>query len=126
MIEKIDIKGTRDTPEILFDPQNNIFTIKGNSMPEDATAFFGPIFNWVEKYIESPVDNTNIICNLEYFNSTSAKMIYQIFIEFEKVFDKDKKAEIFWYFDNGDKLIEEKGFEFQEVLELPFNIIENS
>lgn len=126
MIEKLDIKGTRDTPEILFDAENNIFTIKGNSLPEDAAGFFMPIFDWVEDYIKSPNDVTHIVCNLEYFNSTSAKMFYQIFIELEKVIEDEKHIEISWHYESGDKLIEEKGQEYQEILQIPIELIEDS
>ena len=44
MISKFELKPTRDTPEVIFDPTNNIFSIKGNSLPEDAASFFNPIF----------------------------------------------------------------------------------
>ena len=125
-MEKLEIKGTRDTPEILFDPENNKFNIQGNSMPEDATAFFENVFSWVEKYVNAPLDDTIINCNLEYFNSTSAKMFYQIFIELEKIQENDKNVKISWYYEPGDRLIEEKGQEYKEVLQIPFELIENN
>jgi hypothetical protein len=120
MIDKLEIKGTRDTPEILFDPENELFVISGNSLPEDTEKFFTPIFNWLEEYIKSPNKETILQCKLEYFNSSSAKMFYQLFIEFEKV----NEITIKWYYDSGDNLIEEKGLEFQSVLKIPFEMIE--
>jgi hypothetical protein len=124
MIDKLEIKGTRDTPEIIFDPENNVFEISGNSLPEDTEKFFTPIFNWLEAYLKSPNKNTTIYCKLEYFNSSSAKMFYQLFIEFEKVKETQNDLKIKWHFDSGDTLIEEKGLEFQSVLDIPFELIE--
>lgn len=124
MIDKLDIKGTRDTPEIIFDPENNVFEISGNSLPEDSEKFFTPIFSWLEAYIKSPNKETTIHCKLEYFNSSSAKLFYQLFIEFEKIKESGNEIRIKWHFDSGDTLIEEKGLEFKSVLDIPFEMIE--
>jgi len=124
MLKKLELKGTRDTPEVIFDQENNRFEIKGNSLPEDSTKFFTPIFDWIEKYIQNPNKTTHLICNFEYFNSSSAKMIYQLFIELEKIKETGNEITVSWYFEPGDKLIEEKGQEYQSIMEIPFEIIE--
>ena len=127
MLSKLEILGTRDTPQITFDPENGFFEIKGNSMPEDATSFFSRVFDWIEEYLRSPnkSKSTHLICNLEYFNSSSAKMIYQIFIELEKIKDYGNEIKVSWHFEPDDKLIEEKGLEYQSILDIPFKMIEN-
>lgn len=125
MIEKLDIKGTRDTPEITLDAENNIFEIKGNSLPENSINFFTPIFEWIEEYVKSPNESTLLICNLEYFNSSSAKMIYQVFIELGKIKETGNNVKIIWHYESGDVLIEEKGLEYQGILDIPFELIEN-
>ena len=124
MQDKLEIKGTRDTPEIIFDVENNLFEISGNSLPEDTTKFFTPIFDWVESYVQNPNKETHIICRLEYFNSSSAKMFYELFFEFQKIMQTESSIKISWYFESGDKLIEEKGLEFQAILDIPFEMIE--
>ena len=125
MIEKLDIKGTRDTPEITLDAENNIFEIKGNSLPENSINFFTPIFEWIEEYVKTPNESTLLICNLEYFNSSSAKMIYQVFIELGKIKETGNNVKIIWHYESGDVLIEEKGLEYQGILDIPFELIEN-
>jgi len=124
MLEKLEIKETRDTPEVLFDPENNIFKISGNSLPEDTTEFFTPLFNWLTDYKKSPNDITNLVCELEYFNSSSAKMLYEIFFELQNISKNGKQVRIEWIYEQDDKLIEEKGLEYQSVLEIPFEMIE--
>lgn len=124
MLKKLEIKETRDTPEILFDQENNQFEISGNSLPEDTSKFFTPIFKWVSDYIKAPNKSTHLICKLEYFNSSSAKMLYELFFEFQKIADAGFEIKISWYFESGDKLIEEKGFEYQSILDIPFEMIE--
>lgn len=123
MIEKLEIEATRDTPEVLFDAKKNVFEIKGQSLPEDSARFFEPIFNWIEEYIKSPNNSTHLLCNLDYFNSSSAKMIYQLFIELENIKIKGKEVKISWYYEAEDKLIEEKGLEYKSILNIPFEMI---
>ena len=55
MLSKLELQETRDTPEVLFDPENNKFELSGNSLPEDTTKFFMPIFDWIDEYIKEPI-----------------------------------------------------------------------
>ncbi|MCK5169388.1 MAG: DUF1987 domain-containing protein, partial [Bacteroidales bacterium] len=94
MLAKLEIKGTRDTPEIILDQENNQFEIAGNSLPEDTTKFFTPIFEWISDYLKSPNKSTHLICKLEYFNSSSAKMFYELFFELQKITKTSSKIKI--------------------------------
>jgi hypothetical protein len=123
MIQTLEISETRDTPFVLLDAKNNTFKISGNSMPEDSGRFYDPIFDWIEEYIKSPNELTHLVCNLEYFNSSSAKMLYQLFIELENIVEVGKKIKISWHYESEDKLIEEKGLEYQSILSIPFEMI---
>jgi hypothetical protein len=123
MIQILEITGTRDTPYVLLDAKNNMFQISGNSLPEDSSKFFNPIFDWIEEYLKSPNNSTHLVCNLEYFNSSSAKMLYQLFIELENIKKAGKEVKISWHYDFEDKLIEEKGLEYKSILSIPFEMI---
>jgi len=123
MIQTLEIAETRDTPYVLLDAKKNTFQISGNSMPEDAARFFDPIFDWIEEYVKTPNESTHLVCNLDYFNSSSAKMLYQLFIELENIKEIGLKVKISWHFESEDKLIEEKGLEYQSILNIPFEMI---
>ena len=107
-----------------MDQENNKFEIKGNSLPENTNKFFEPVFNWLEQYTSSPNEETHLKCDLEYFNSSSAKTLYFLFLEFNKISDTNKKVRVSWLFDSGDALIEEKGLEYKTILKIPFEVIE--
>ena len=49
-MEILDIRGTTDTPKVLFDPDNNIFEISGRSLPEDVITFYQPVIEWLDDY----------------------------------------------------------------------------
>jgi hypothetical protein len=123
MIQTLEIARTRDTPYVLLDAKNNTFQISGNSMPEDSARFYDPIFDWIEEYVKTPNKSTLLICDLEYFNSSSAKMLYQLFIELENIKELGEKINISWHYESEDKLIEEKGLEYKSILNIPFEMI---
>lgn len=124
MLQTFESSETRDKPYIILDPKNSRFEIRGNSLPEDTTLFYKSVIEWVIKYAKNPNKKTHLICDLEYFNSSSAKMLYELFIELEKINETGNQVKITWYFDSGDNMIEEKGMEFQSILEIPFEVKE--
>lgn len=126
MLQTFESAETRDKPYIIFDPQNNRFEIKGNSLPEDTTLFYKPIIEWIIEYSKNPNKTTHLICSLDYFNSSSAKMLYELFIELERINESDNEVKVTWYYDSDDHLIEEKGLEFQSILEIPFSVVEKN
>ena len=93
-------------------------------MPEDSMRFYIPVFEWIEEYNKSPNKSTHLNCDLEYFNSTSAKMIYQVFNELEKITETGSDVNITWHYSSGDVLIEEKGLEYKSILNIPFDLLE--
>ena len=121
MVDRLELNSTEDTPEVILDAQHQVFKISGRSMPEDATTFFAPIYNWLSEYIKNPNHKTEFICNMEYFNSSSAKKIVEMFFILEKI--EDKEVRIIWYYEEDDRLIETKGLELKTVLNIPVDLI---
>ncbi|MEE4196542.1 MAG: DUF1987 domain-containing protein [Bacteroidales bacterium] len=124
MLQTFESAETRDKPYIIFDPLNNHFEIRGNSLPEDTTLFYQPVIEWIIEYAKDPNQVTHLVCSLDYFNSSSAKMLYELFIELEKIKDTGKEVKVTWGYDPDDHLIEEKGLEFKSILEIPFEVLE--
>ena len=42
-MDTLNIKGTAETPNVIFDPANNLFEISGKSLPEDGKEFYNPL-----------------------------------------------------------------------------------
>ena len=47
-MEKLIIEETEDTPEIILDPEQNIFKISKISVPENALDFYKPVLEWIK------------------------------------------------------------------------------
>ncbi|MDM8564610.1 DUF1987 domain-containing protein [Candidatus Halobeggiatoa sp. HSG11] len=121
--------ATKYTPEIYFDANTNILGVKGESYPENITEFSSPLFSWLENYLESLGEKTfTINIELIYFNSSSSKMLLDLFdLLEEEVNDNDKNIVVNWIFDIENDAAQEYGEEFQEDLEiLPFNLVEKA
>ncbi|HDP54935.1 MAG TPA: DUF1987 domain-containing protein, partial [Bacteroidetes bacterium] len=41
-MEVLNVKGSHETPEVIFDKDNAIFSITGKSLPEDVKEFYNP------------------------------------------------------------------------------------
>jgi hypothetical protein len=121
-MEELRIPPTKNTPEIILNPEG-IIHIRGRSIHENVTDFFGPIEDWVTEYIEGPAEVTCVDLNLEYFNSASAKVFIHLLQKITYVSLKHKKFIFNWYYEDGDEDILERGEYFSSVLDVPFNFI---
>ncbi len=110
--------ATDRLPEIDFDFQKLVFRIRGESYPEDVTAFYGPILEKLAASLEG-ASGKAVEFNFEliYFNSSSAKVILGIFDQLDEAAGAGSDVTINWYYDAEDDTMEELGQEFAEDLE---------
>jgi hypothetical protein len=121
-MEELKISPTKNTPEILLNPDGTI-RVRGRSIHENVTDFFAPVEDWITQYIIHPADLTCVDLNLEYCNSASAKVLIHMLQKITYVSLKDKKFIFNWYYEDGDDDILERGEYFAAILDVPFNFI---
>jgi len=122
-MEVLSIKGTQETPEVLFDKQAGIFSISGKSLPEDVKEFYGPLMEWIENYSAEPNPETKLTVKMEYFNTASSKMLLEIFELFKNMHDAGKIITVDWYYQEDDEDMQDAGEDYADIVELPFNFI---
>lgn len=120
-MEPLKVEKSTDTPGITLDAQNNLFEIEGRSYPEDTKEFFTPVLDWMDKYVQSPNEETVFTFKLQYFNSSSYKPIFDILTKLGTVKGKGKAVKVIWHYKKGDRDMHETGEEFAEMCELPFD-----
>ena len=59
------LEPTDETPKVVLDPENKVFSISGKSFPENVEVFFNPILRWLDEYIIAPEKETQIEFRLE-------------------------------------------------------------
>jgi hypothetical protein len=119
-MEVIKIKGTDDTPSVILDKENEIFEISGRSLPEDVTTFYEPILNWLDEYAESPNAKTVFSFKLVYFNTASSKLLLDILMKLEEMYENGNDVLIKWYYPEDDEDMEEAGEEYADIVDIPF------
>ncbi|MDM8523870.1 DUF1987 domain-containing protein [Desulfococcaceae bacterium HSG8] len=123
-MDNLKINATKCTPEIFSDYENNIFDIRGDSYPEDAKEFYEPVCSWLEEYL-GQLEDRKFAVNMEliYFNSSSAKVLTDIFDMLEEA-NSNENIIINWIYDEDNEDALDIGEEFQEDLEsLEFNLV---
>lgn len=123
-IRPLDIKGTAKTPEINYSEENALIEIKGKSIPENHHTFYSPVFEWLEDFAASEPDNTKVNVYLEYFNTSSSKVLLKIFKTLEEISMKGKSIEIVWFYEEDDLDMKECGQDYSAMLNMPFKMIE--
>ncbi len=118
------IEATTQTPKIILDPQKRQFYFGGRSLPEDSSAFYKPVFEWIDQYFETPKETTNVKFELDYFNTSSAKTLYSILLRLEKVHRSNSPVNIEWFYDYDDEDMYELGEEYQSLFKVPIVLIE--
>jgi hypothetical protein len=119
-MQAIKIKGSDDTPNVILDKDNGIFEISGRSLPEDVAAFYEPILEWLEAYAEDPLEKTIFNFKLEYFNTASSKLLLDVLLKLEDMYDDGKDILVRWHFPDDDEDMEEAGEEYADIVEVPF------
>ena len=124
-MENLTIEATERSPEIDFDFKNNIFSLQGESYPEDISEFYGPGSEPLEEHLNN-CKGQEITFNFEliYFNSSSAKILMGLFDLLDETAENENSVTVNWYFVEDDDNMEELGEEFGEDLEhAVFNLI---
>lgn len=116
------IEETEETPLIKFNAKTGLLEISGRSLPENASNFFEPVHKWISNYISNPAIETIMQLKLEYFNSSSAKQIMQIILLLEQLYLKSNNVKIYWFFSQSDELIESRGRELKNLVNIPFEL----
>jgi hypothetical protein len=115
---------TAKTPFIQFDSQTGKFEMKGKSIPENSKVFYTNMFEWLDKYITQPVALTTLDIQLDYFNTSSAKCVIDLFKKLESI-EKNNKGKVIinWHYNEDDGDMQEAGQDYQSIVKVTFNLI---
>ena len=126
MAERFQIVGTEEIPNIILDAENGIFEITGRSFPENVERLFTPIIEWLKEYITDPNPTTDFKFQLEYFNSSSAKFLYDIFLELKRLDAVKIPVLVEWIYDQEDPDLLEAGQDIASLVDMIFVFVPKS
>jgi hypothetical protein len=111
------LEATQDTPRIMLNKRDGIFQLAGRSILEDANSFYEPVVEWLHNYAQQPNRSTVFTFTLNYFNSSTSKVIYSML----NVLKDIQGVQVEWCYHKDDDDILEAGKEFEEEVEIKFN-----
>lgn len=119
-MDSLIIKEMDDSPQVSFSHQNGKLEISGKSLPEDVSAFYRPIIDWLNNYAQKPQPETELTFKLTYFNTASSKLILDILTVLEKMKEDGKNVLVNWYYPEYDEDMRDAGVEYSEMVDVPF------
>ena len=124
MLERYNAEQLVKTPFIDFDSKTGIFELKGKSIPENSVSFYKPLLEWLDNYCVSPNISTVLNFQLDYFNTSSAKIIADILKKLDKLQDTGlSNVVVNWYYQDIDEDMLEAGEDYMTFTKTVFNLI---
>jgi hypothetical protein len=114
-MEPYTIPASPTSPEIDIRFDLGTLSIKGESYPENAALFYGPVIEKVRNWLAAGShDEITVNVSLAYFNSSSTKMLFTLFEALNQAAMEGKQVRLNWYYDEDDDTILEFGQELQD------------
>ena len=95
----------------------------GKALPENVIDIYNPVLEWLDAYANNTASQTNVEVKLEYFNTSSSKLLYEIFKRFENMNKAGNTIHVKWYFESDDADLEEEGKMFSDLVDVPIEMI---
>jgi hypothetical protein len=119
-MDNFHIAATVTSPEIDFRFDENVLSLRGESYPENAAAFYAPVIQQLNAWLGTcTAESITVEVALTYFNSSSTKMLFSVFDALDRAASSGKQVLVNWYRDAEDETI----LEFGEELQIDFTAI---
>ena len=103
------------TPQVEFTPTSCL--IRGECYPENISEWSDPVLKALEECVGNDESEFIVDIELYYFNSSSAKFLFDFFEFLEESAEGGKSIAINWRYRAEDDTMQEAGEDFQEDME---------
>jgi len=128
-MDSLVIEKSRSSPAIRLDASARSLSISGESYPENAAAFYAPVFAWLKTFLADlePTTMVRVDLAVRYLNSSSTKVMLNFLDLLEQAAQDGAQVIVNWRYDPDNESILECGQDFSEELTaLTFNLVEQS
>lgn len=122
-MEKLLTEATRNTPFLLFDPSVAILELRGRSSPDNSVNFYAQLVEALEKYCEQGDKSVVVNIAFEYFNSSTSKIIFDLFRKLSVIDSMGNKVKVSWYFEEDDDDMLEAGEDYADLVNVEFQLV---
>lgn len=110
-------------PEVDFNSDKGVCTLKGESFIEGVSDFYNPLLDWLKEYTNK-YNTLTFNFKLTYYNTSSSKKIIEILKILKHFKSQGGHLTINWYYYEKDTDIIEDAEDFMLISELQFNLTE--
>ncbi len=122
-MDKLTLKPTSTTPQVIFDNTSGYFELTGMSLPEDSFNFYKPLVDWMSAYANQPALQTELVFKMEYFNTSSTAYILKLIREAARMAGRGNQVVVKWYHDFEDDDMSEAGKGLGMLTSVPIQVI---
>ncbi|MEW6444656.1 MAG: DUF1987 domain-containing protein [Pseudomonadota bacterium] len=113
-MQDLHIAASGTSPEVDFRFSSHRLALIGESYPENAAAFYGPVIEALREYLaQANGQRIEVHVELRYFNSSSTKVLFNIFDLLNSATGSNEVV-LHWYHDEEDDTILEFGNDLHE------------
>lgn len=113
-MQDLYIPATGTSPEVDFRFSADRLALTGESYPENAAAFYGPVLEALRGYLaEARGRSIEVRVELKYFNSSSTKVLFNMFDLLHAATGANDVC-LYWHYDEEDDTILEFGNDLHE------------
>lgn len=123
-MERFEIEQSKSVPKIIFDKENEIFSITGNSMPENPVLIYSSVQRWMKEYLKIPNKKTILEFNIGYINTGTCKCFLDLLELLDEAVSKGLSIHVNWYYQKGEEELRDAGAELLEMVSIPFSLLE--
>ncbi|CAM3681032.1 DUF1987 domain-containing protein [Paracidovorax anthurii] len=114
-MDHLYIAPTPSSPEVDFQFDRHTLSLRGESYPENAAAFYGGIIARLKDYLaQLSGQRIEVHIALAYFNSSSTKMLFNLIDALNDAVEAGNPVALHWYHDEEDDTILEFGQELSD------------
>ena len=121
-MEPLHIPATATTPTVRLDASTGTVVIEGVSDEQDALGFYFPVIQWLDAYRQEPAAQTTLVIRLKYFNTASAKALFEVVKRIDHVRQAGHEATVEWYYDQDDPVLKDDIEHFCDIVSIPIKL----
>jgi hypothetical protein len=119
------IPASESTPEVRIDFLTGEISLIGRSLIHNVPNFFVETIQDIHAYTKIPNNQTTVTIHLEYFGDESGKKLIEVLRILEAVHRKKTDVVVKWIYNSDNKEMKATGQDFDNVINLPFQLVEN-
>lgn len=127
-MERLTLPATQLTPLVDFDYAGRLLTLQGESYPENAAEFYGPILSAVRQYMSSTQSGkTTVTLQFAYVNSSSTRSLQQLLTLLDTAARDGANIDVRWLVEADDDAMTELGVDLlSDKPSLSYEIVNSS